>query len=135
VLIMCSSDRTSNLVQDFLSTMDPMAAAGAKGRKLMEKKLKSYLFWKGRLGSEGKTIDNADPTKSTEVTGISDALKRKDARNKERQGSRRRTRGGPPNSDAAGRTVGERSMDPGLRSGAMGGEGILKEEADELAIL
>jgi DNA excision repair protein ERCC-4 len=115
--------------------MDPMAAAGAKGRKLMEKKLRSYLFWKGKLGSEGKTIDSADSTKPPEVTGISDALKRKDARNKERQGNRRRTRGGPPNSDPGGRTVDERSVDPGLRSGAMGGEGILKEEADELAIL
>ena len=115
--------------------MDPMAAAGAKGRKLMEKKLRSYLFWKGKLGFEGKTKDNADSNKPPEIAGISDALKRKDARNKERQGSRRRMRGGPPSSDAAGRTVGERSLDPGLRSGAMGGEGILKEETDELAIL
>jgi DNA excision repair protein ERCC-4 len=137
VLIMCSSDRTSNLVQDFLSTMDPMAAPGTKGRKLMEKKLRSYLFWKGKLGSEGKAASNSDPAKppGVELAGISDALKKKDARNKERQGSRRRTRGGPPNLNATSRTVGERSMDPGLRSGAMGGEGIVREEADELALL
>jgi len=114
-----------------------MAPAGAKGRKIMEKKLRSYLFWKGKLSSEGKTGSDLGQNKApeTEVTGISDALKRKDARNKERQGNRRRTRGGPPSSNADGRTVGERSMDPNLRSGAMGGEGILKEEAEELSIL
>ncbi|KIM21371.1 hypothetical protein M408DRAFT_80635 [Serendipita vermifera MAFF 305830] len=140
VLIMCSSDRSASLVQDFLSDMDPLAPPGAKGRKFMERKLRSYLFWKGKLGFEGKKATNLDQPKPSNpgpsnVTGVSDALKKKDARNKERQGSRRRTRGAPPSSNVDGRAVvAERSMDPGLRSGAMGGEEVLKEEAEELSI-
>lgn len=137
---MCSSDHTSSLVQDFLSDMDPEALPGTKGRKAMERKLRSYLFWKGKLGTEGKRSKDPDPAKASKpglsgAAGISDALKRKDARNKERQGNRRRTRGGPPSSTIDGRAIAERSMDPGIRSGAMGGEGVLKEEADELALL
>ncbi|KAG8842037.1 hypothetical protein FRC20_004668, partial [Serendipita sp. 405] len=105
VLIMCSSDRTCNQIREFLSSMDPTAKSGSKGRKFMESRLRSYLFWKGKLGQEGKRRDGGDSSNNgpnsagtSAETGTSEALKRKDARMKERQGSRRRVRGGPPGS-------------------------------------
>lgn len=148
ILIMCSSERTCILVREFLSTMDGQAPPGKKGRTLMEGYLRSYLFWKGKLGKQGKDSDGksksdgtsgAPPGRTAETaqdSGVSEALRRKDARNKERQGSRRRVRGGAPGSTdrASGGGV-ERANDPSARSGAMGGEGVLKEEADELALL
>ena len=144
---MCSSERTCTLVREFLTTMDGNAPPGQKGRILLENRLRSYLFWKGKLGKQGKDSDirtkdlgNSGGPSTSNVgnvpeSGVSEALRRKDARNKERQGSRRRVRGGAP---ATGMNTGggtERASDPGIRSGAMGGEGVLNEEADELALL
>ncbi|KAG8808342.1 hypothetical protein FRC19_005957 [Serendipita sp. 401] len=140
VLIMCSSDRTCNQIREFLSSMDPTAKPGSKGRKFMESRLRSYLFWKGKLGQEGKRRDEGDSSNNgpnsagtSAESGMSEALKRKDARMKERQGSRRRVRGGPPGSAGASSAAVERSADQSSRSGAMGGEGVIKEEAEELA--
>jgi DNA excision repair protein ERCC-4 len=146
---MCSSEQSCNNLREFLSQMDPLAAAGSKGRKSMESRLQNYLFWKGKLGNENKSATNpstnvasaargdaksAQPGQSADAN-ISEALKRKDALRKERQGSRRRTRGPPPNMPRNESGHAERSLDPTIRSGALGGETLVKEEADELADL
>jgi DNA excision repair protein ERCC-4 len=127
--------------------MDGKAPPGRKGRTLMENRLRSYLFWKGKLGKQGKDSDvrakdlgtSGRPSTSTAgsapESGVSEALRRKDARNKERQGNRRRVRGGAPATGTRTGSGTERASDPGMRSGAMGGEGVLNEEADELALL
>lgn len=123
--------------------MDSSATAGSKGRKFMESRLRNYLFWKGKLGNESKSKTNSgagassvsrDGAQSADAN-ISEALKRKDALRKERQGSRRRVRGAPPNMPGTGSGHAERSLDPNIRSGALGGETLVKEEADELANL
>lgn len=54
VLIMISSTRTLTLVSDFLASMDADAAPGTQGRAMMERKLRLYLWWKGKLGERKK---------------------------------------------------------------------------------
>lgn len=144
VLIMCSSERTCSMIREFLSVMDGTSPPGQKGRKFMESKLRSYLYWKGRLAKRSKeprptdksSVQSSTSTKSGLAdSGISEALKRKDARNKDRTANRRRVRGGTPGQGSREGIALERSSEPGARSGAMGGEHVLKEEAEELAVL
>jgi DNA excision repair protein ERCC-4 len=108
----------------------------------MESKLKTYLFWKGKLGNKdtkpASNENNADSggtsNPNAKDTNVSEALRRKDARTQQRQGSRRRLRGAPPGSNIPGASGVERSKDA-IKSGPMGGEGVVKEEAEELALL
>src|ERR1700735_4102042 len=115
---MTSSSSTSTLVSEFLSTMDASAAQGSQGRKMMEKKLKVYLGWKGKLGigtrvgglSDGVGVGHQSQKKTGigggggdgDGDGVSEALKRKDQVMRERGASRRRGRGGAPPSGAIG---------------------------------
>jgi len=116
--------------------MDQNAPRGQKGRKVMERRLRNYLFWKGRLAnSGGKSQRDVGQSVSAPKTPVTDdqpseALRRKDALRKERQGSRRRARGGPP-----GGTLSERTQEPEARAGAMGGESVVQHEAEQLAEL
>lgn len=136
---MCSSDRTCGFLREYLATMDTSAPPGKKARKLLQSRLKSYLFWKGKLSDQPKAAINISTSsivpEDTVSNDVSEALKRKDALRKERQGSRRRLRGAPPGSNIPGSSVLERAREPNMRSGAMGGETVIKEEADELAKL
>jgi DNA excision repair protein ERCC-4 len=105
VLIMASSTRTCNLIKDFLATYDPNGKKGAKGRTMMMRRLRMYLWWKGKLverkeqgrGSfampSGSSIRDA---KKQSETDISEALQKKDREKAERNKSRRRMRGGAP---------------------------------------
>jgi len=136
VLVMCNSERTATLIRDYLSMLDQNAPRGQKGRKVMEQRLRSYLFWKGRLTDSGgksqREVGQSVSAPETPVTGDqpSEALRRKDALRKERQGNRRRVRGGPP-----GVKPSERTQEPEARAGAMGGESVVQHEAEQLADL
>lgn len=85
--------------------MDANAPAGSRGRAMMLRKLKLYLWWKSRL-AERKQDGKAPiglPIKPTvggdEIIEISEALKKKDREKVERAGSRRRQRGGAPSAE------------------------------------
>ncbi|EGN92951.1 hypothetical protein SERLA73DRAFT_127060 [Serpula lacrymans var. lacrymans S7.3] len=110
VLIMASSTRSAALIREYLSSMDVSAPKGARGRKMMERKLKSHFWWKGRLAtrkqddgkgrpdisrnhSENRNKGNDSGSGSAEV---SEALKRKDKARQDRSANRRRVRGGAP---------------------------------------
>ncbi|KAI0763850.1 hypothetical protein BD413DRAFT_698917 [Trametes elegans] len=139
VLVMASSLHTCTLIKDFLSTMDADAERGAQGRRMMEDKLRLYLWWKGKLSerrAEGKGPIALPKGKDNAATGpgarpgggggddVSEALKRKDRERQERALSRRRVRGGAPVAAAPSR---ERTT-----SGILG-EGEIKKEADDIA--
>ena len=102
----------------------------------MERRLRNYLFWKGRLNDSGgksrREVGQSVPAPMTPMTNDqpSEALRRKDALRKERQGSRRRVRGGTP-----GGAPSERTKEPEARAGAMGGESVVQHEAKQLAEL
>lgn len=152
---MCSSQRTCELLSEYLSSMVPSAERGSKGRKMMERRLRLYLWWKGKLSSnqkEGRGIFQLPasgpgdaPQHQTEAnSGISDALKKKDAVTKDRLANRRRLRGGGPAAAASGRsqtpsltTAQESSMSSKEREklGIMVGEGEMRSEADAIADL
>lgn len=87
--------------------MDPSAPAGTQGKEMMERKLRLYLWWKGKLSArkEDGRRPFALPDKSgealhrgdkTAAAGVSEALKKKDQVTKERGANRRRVRGGVP---------------------------------------
>ena len=107
VLVMTSSPQSSALVSEFLSKMNVDAPKGERGRKMMESKLRRYLYWKGRLASQKNGKSGApvrterpapQPSGSTGSAGVSEALQRKDKERAARSANRRRTRGGAPSS-------------------------------------
>lgn len=123
VLIMASSSRTSTLLSEFLSSMDSSVPQGMQGHKMMERKLRLYLWWKRKLSErkqEGKG-PFALPDTSNEVLnqninqnsgngsgdGVSEALKKKDQMARERGTNRRRVRGGAPvgSSNSSGKAI------------------------------
>lgn len=107
VLVMTSSPQSSALVSEFLSKMDIDAPKGERGRKMMESKLRRYLYWKGRLASQknSKSGTSAQTEKPAPQTfggtgsaGVSEGLQRKDKERAARSLNRRRIRGGAPSS-------------------------------------
>ena len=105
ILVMTSSTRTCSLLTEFLSTMDTEASPGSRGRQMMMKKLRLYLWWKGKLSERkqdgkspfampGANKDNFDNYGN--VAEISEALKKKDKEKAEKAKCRRRVRGGAP---------------------------------------
>jgi len=110
VLVMTSSTRTCSLLTEFLSTMDDNIAPGMRGRKMMMRKLKLYLWWKAQLAERkqdrksyfglpdgpNRAKDGFDKIYRDDVDGMSEALKKKDKERAERAQSRRRVRGGGP---------------------------------------
>lgn len=143
VLIMTSSTRTCNLLSEFLSSIDPNAAKGKQGRAMMMRKLRLYLWWKGKLSERkqgGKQLfglpdSSGGSNKGYNKTygdgeGLSEALKRKDRERAERNSSRRRLRGGAP--PAAASTSKAGGQPEATRDSVLG---ELREEADGFAEL
>ncbi len=125
VLVMASSLHTCTLIKDFLATMDADAPRGSQGRRMMEDKLRLYLWWKGKLSerkAEGKGPIALPKGKDNAQDEISEALKRKDREKQDRAASRRRVRGGAPAPVTKARDA----------SGS-GGPVEIKKEADEIA--
>ncbi|PFH49381.1 hypothetical protein AMATHDRAFT_147779 [Amanita thiersii Skay4041] len=133
VLVMTSSTRSCQLLRDYLSMMDNDAPRGEKGRRMLLKGLRGYLWWKRQLSLNNaeatqkatqKSSTTSAGTSSKDGQGISDALKRKDKERAERAGSRRRIRGGataPPPSRS------------GNKQQNLQGFEELQEEADHIA--
>ncbi|KAG3229987.1 hypothetical protein P692DRAFT_201761852 [Suillus brevipes Sb2] len=104
VLVMTSSPRSSTLVSEFLGEMDGTAPKGSRGRSMMERKLRKYLYWKGENARQKQPrhqqsphFSAPQPQPSSQPEGeISEALKRKDKTRQERSANRRRVRGGAP---------------------------------------
>ncbi|KAG6890517.1 hypothetical protein C0995_007716 [Termitomyces sp. Mi166 len=118
VLVMTSSTRTCSVLTDFLSTIDHDAPPGSKGRSMMLRKLRLYLWWKMKLAKQkhaGKfhvafpdvSARNDDEIEklSNEGDNVSEALKKKDQEKANRVASRRRIRGGAPTATQAGRAT------------------------------
>ena len=99
---MTSSPRSSTLVSEFLSEMDPVAPKGSRGRSMMERKLRRYLYWKGENARQKQRRQQPQfsaprPQPSSKSYGeVSEALKKKDKTRQERSANRRRLRGGAP---------------------------------------
>ena len=129
VLIMASSLHTCTLIKDFLGTMDADAPRGSQGRRMMEDKLRLYLWWKGKLSerkAEGRSpIALPKGRDQNDNNEVSEALKRKDKERQERSANRRRVRGGAPVAVSAGRETASGSV----------GEANIKQEADDIAAL
>lgn len=136
---MASSLHTCTLIKDFLATMKADAPRGSQGRRMMEDKLRLYLWWKGKLSerrAEGRghfalpqAKDKSAPGAGRGAAaddGVSEALKRKDKERLERANNRRRVRGGAPVAPAPTR---DRTA-----SGPLG-EVVVKQEADDIADL
>ena len=126
VLIMTSSPRTSQVLTEFLSTMDPDAPLGSQGRKMMEDKLRLYLWWKGKLAErkqEGRShfsLPTGQKNQNERGAGdneISEALRRKDKERQAKAASRRRVRGGAP-------PVASSSREGGAPSSSNGATGL-----------
>ncbi|OBZ77930.1 DNA repair protein rad16 [Grifola frondosa] len=107
VLIMASSLHTCTLLSEFLSSMDLHAPRGSQGRKMMEDKLRLYLWWKD------------------DAVQVSEALQKKDREKRERAASRRRVRGGAPAALCEGHDRWKRARGSG--------EIVIKDEADDIA--
>lgn len=122
--------------------MDPDDPPGSKGRRMMLRKLRLYLWWKGQLSKRKQDVKSLfglpDHARGVgdgfermygEGEGISEALKRKDKVVAERAASRRRMRGGAP---AAAAPSGRDSA-KGVMQETVIGE--MQKEADDLADL
>lgn len=137
---MVSSTRTAELLADYLSSLDRRRPKGEWGRRMMERRLRMYLWWKARL-SEGKQFrmpssgqdgieerEREDRRKETEK--MSDALRKKDALRTQRAASRRRIRGGgPPSAASASRSAQEQF------ESVPNGEGMSAKEREKLGIV
>ena len=126
---MASSLHTCTLIQEYLAAMDADAPRGSQGRRMMEDKLRLYLWWKGKLSerkAEGKGPIALPKGKDKGETDISEALKRKDKEKMERAANRRRVRGGAPPPVTARK---DRSKVDTLE------ESGIKKEADDIAAL
>ncbi|KAG2072910.1 hypothetical protein BDR04DRAFT_1073253 [Suillus decipiens] len=104
VLVMTSSPRSSTLVSEFLGEMDGNAPKGSRGRSMMERKLRRYLYWKGENARQKQSGHQQPPQfsapqqqpPSQSEGNISEALKKKDKTRQVRSANRRRVRGGAP---------------------------------------
>jgi DNA excision repair protein ERCC-4 len=120
---MTSSTQTSSLLSEYLASMDSDASPGQHGRKMLENKLRRYLYWKARLSA--RSAESQPPSANLQSTPgddeISPALRKKDRDKADRAASRRRVRGGAPS------TVNARTQGSELVSAAPHEEGILAE--------
>ncbi len=99
VLVMTSSTQTSSLLSEYLASMNSDALPGQRGRKMLEDKLRHYLYWKARLSA--RSAENQRPSANNSQSSPGDdelnlALRKKDRDKAERAASRRRVRGGGP---------------------------------------
>jgi DNA excision repair protein ERCC-4 len=124
--------------------MDSSAPPGQRAQKMLERRLRLYLWWKAKLGEKekegkGKSAGFHLPQRPKDFDrakedGISEALKKKDAKNQERTANRRRVRGaapvqaGPSRPAASERT--SNAVDEEIR-----GTGEMMNEAEDIAEL
>ncbi|KAK7448452.1 DNA repair protein RAD16 [Stygiomarasmius scandens] len=123
-LVMCSSNATCTLLTEYLDKMDNKRRKGEWGRRMMLRKLKSWLWWEQKkkwLMEKGGTAGVAAVTTFNEMMlrgagalegggdddgadeGLSEALKKKDREKIQKQASRRRVRGAAPVGAVGGR--------------------------------
>ena len=81
VLIMTSSTMSCDLIQEFLDCMNPVAEPGRKGTKMMQRRLKGYLSWRGRLGSRDS---NGASTSNGTIRGYLSGVSNEKGKGKER---------------------------------------------------
>ncbi|KAF9561500.1 hypothetical protein CPC08DRAFT_707327 [Agrocybe pediades] len=115
VLVMTSSTQSCNMLSEFLSSMKQDAPPGSRGRSMMMRKLRTYLWWKKKLADE-KQANKAQSSKSNgqsgtkdvfdaiygDQQGVNEALKKKDLEKAQRAQNRRRIRGGAPHAAVSG---------------------------------
>jgi DNA excision repair protein ERCC-4 len=99
VLVMTASTQTSSLLSEYLASMDSDALPGQRGRKMLEDKLRLYLYWKARLSA--RSAENQPPSVNNRQSSpggdeLDPALRKKDRDKAERAANRRRVRGGAP---------------------------------------
>lgn len=97
VLVMTSSTQTSSLLSEYLASMDLDSPSGQQGRRMLEKKLRHYLYWKARLSvrsAESQPRSAAGRQSPPGDDELNPALRKKDRDRAERSGNRRRVRGG-----------------------------------------
>ncbi|KAI0077545.1 hypothetical protein K474DRAFT_1707288 [Panus rudis PR-1116 ss-1] len=142
ILIMTSSVRTSQLLSEFLSSMDPDAPLGSQGRRMMQDKLRLYLWWKGKLaerkqeGKSGFALPDGKKNQHQASSGniesgngeISEALRRKDRERQAKAASRRRIRGGAPAVQSRDLTATSTNG-----TGANAADAIVVDEAETIA--
>lgn len=99
VLVMTSSAQTSSLLSEYLASINPDAPSGRQGRRMLENKLRSYLYWKARLSARSNEGRSRSSNVGQDRHGegeLDPALRKKDRDRVERGVSRRRVRGGAP---------------------------------------
>ena len=105
--------------------MDSDALPGQRGRKMLEDKLRLYLYWKARLSA--RSAENQPPSVNNRQSSpggdeLDPALRKKDRDKAERAANRRRVRGGAPGTISM-RTQGSEQVSTAPREE----EGILAE--------
>ncbi|KAG9001898.1 hypothetical protein FRB94_004430 [Tulasnella sp. JGI-2019a] len=132
VLIMVGETRTATILQEFLSSMHRNSAS--PGRTILERRLRSYLFWKGELFKMDKKSSQLPGSKGKEkeqdANPVSEALRMKDQQRAAAKQARRRVRGG----GTVNVTMGERDRKKELeRTGLMPSEADIEIEAEAIA--
>ncbi|KAJ3711019.1 hypothetical protein C8R42DRAFT_596493 [Lentinula raphanica] len=131
-LVMCSSTATCSLLNDFLASRDDKRPKGEWGRRMMLKKLRSWLWWEKRRKMMKEAMQNSsssgrkDGSSDLQETmwrgesstdrgedGLSEAMKKKDRERAAQKASRRRVRGGAPTNGARGTTAPRDTPAPG----------------------
>ncbi|KAJ3754994.1 hypothetical protein EV360DRAFT_50563 [Lentinula raphanica] len=131
-LVMCSSTATCSLLNDFLASRDDKRPKGEWGRRMMLKKLRSWLWWEKRRKMMKEAVQNSsssgrkDGSSDLQETmwrgesstdrgedGLSEAMKKKDRERAAQKASRRRVRGGAPTNGARGTTAPRDTPAPG----------------------
>jgi DNA excision repair protein ERCC-4 len=139
VLIMTSSTKNCDLIQEFLDNMDTEAVSGRKGARMMQKRLRTYLFWRGKLekdlSGDSSSSANASSTnmggsgkgkERERDSGVNEALRKKDKERAEKSARRRRVRGGAP-SGGSTRNAGDATN----ANGSQGNEIIDVDKVDD----
>ena len=127
---MVGSDYTRSLLAQFLSTRH--FYPGAPGKKLIQQRLKSYIFKKGAQTKRGTTThqNRKEASQSTEGpdSAQSEALRAKDQKRAAERALRRRNRGG------GSVTVGARELQKRRQeSEKLPGEDAMEEDAQLMA--
>ncbi|KAK7689621.1 hypothetical protein QCA50_007414 [Cerrena zonata] len=108
--------------------MNSDAPLGSQGRKMMEDKLRLYLWWKGKLAErkqDGRTpfaMPSGQKSVALAASEISEALRRKDKERQARAANRRRVRGGGPSASSSSRDAGVSANSNGTSSSGHTGD-------------
>ncbi|KAG8881170.1 hypothetical protein FRB98_004521 [Tulasnella sp. 332] len=132
VLVMVGDSRTAMILQDFLPSMH--INASSPGRTILERRLKSYLFWKSALFKMDKTSlqypGSKGKEKEQDANPMSEALRMKDQQRAAARQARRRVRGGGTFNAAMGERDRKKELE---RTGMMPNETDIEVEAEAIA--